>query len=170
MGAILGFLGGGNPLRAWITGGLVVAVLLLAGFGAWQLDRVSTRDKTIGQMAERIDGLNGELAGERTERLQDRAFAALNARLHRDAMGQVQTLNRRLRDMERTIHARPIAADIEAACRPVLDAFNDDLAGGLRGLIPGAADGDAAEAGRSGAGGDPALRSAGGTGALRKPD
>jgi hypothetical protein len=157
------------PFAGWIIGGLAAALAIAVGFGAWQLDRVSDRDIEIGQQNVRIEGLNSRLTDERSERLQDRAYAALNARNQSDAMRSLEFAVQKRQTIERKIYVdRPTPVDIEHACRPVLDAFNadlDELWASIRGTggEPGAS-----RQPRTGA--DPGLRAPGAAAGRVSPD
>lgn len=137
MSWLLSLFGGGSAIRAYITAALIGA-LAITGIAIWmQTRRISAQAEEIGAHKAAYAALQVAYDDERRERLQDRAFAELNARMLTDALTEAQALAAKERIIERRIYVdRPIPVDVETACRPVLDAFNADLAG-LRNLLGG---------------------------------
>lgn len=126
--------------RSWQTYamiGLGIALAVAIGIAWWKDGQVSARDQKIGALNVQIEGLVETIGQERIDRLKDRAFAALNSKAQAEAITQLEKQVSQRRVIERKIYVdRPIPVDVEAACRPVLDALNADL-GSLRDILAG---------------------------------
>lgn len=161
--------------KSLLTGGagistyLVIALGISVAFGLWQLARVSDRDETIGAQRvviktkdDTIAARESELRGERADRLRDRADAALNSELQRQALNAAQSAAGRRRIIEKVIYVdKPIPAEVEARCADdVLAAFNADVLPWLHAIVNGAG-ATAAAAGPDRAGAAAGLRPAG---------